>query len=484
MTTAFVVLLSFIFGFVSFFQVLNRKSDTNGSRDVISEYLNNSARIKEISLPKSESALAVQEVSYDFDGYVFRVLTSESARGHVGNSNILSEDLFSDVLNATAFARNSFVADKLNIEIREVLAEEIGADVRKSVLSFDDTFDILSFTANTEMSLQLQVGALVDLKKIKTLDLNSSWYDSSCVRDLVISDKLFVLTGDIIAGNDDAVSAMVYNRDLAQQLGYYEDMEYTFNNNVASGTWTLDTLNTITLQVNDSITDENPEFGAFYKSGMDTFPLCIGAGASSSERDSGGVPNINLNSDKFLKVFNKVLSLQMSPASNSNITADSFAKGKTLFDTIMLRDLEKLSQSGVNYGILPMPKYDEAQSEYRSLVNLKEAVCIAVPTTNKELDRTGVIIEQLSSESSWYMWESYYENIVNHSQDSVDMIKIILSNKYFDLGDLFGWAFISKTLDELTATDGMKNFYDEMTKRSNAAQFAMSLIIKDIDKAG
>jgi len=451
-----------------------------GSENDISAYLSNSAKIKEISLPKKQSELSGQNISYDYDGYVFRVLTSDAARGRIGNSNILSEDMYSDALRATAYMRNSAVSEMLNVEIREIISEEIGIDMKKSFLSSDDNYDLLSFHANREMALQLQSAALTDLKKVSTLKLDNPWYDSSCVRDLEIANKLYLLTGDVIAGNSDSVSAMVYNRDLAQELGYYSPDGGIFEKYVASGEWTLDTLNMITTDINENITGDNSNLGAFYIGGLDSFSLCIGAGASSFNKGADGTPEINLNSDKFLDIFSKVLSIQLLPVGSSEISAASFTNGNTLFDTVTLGDLKTLSGSGIKIGVLPMPKYDKNQTQYRSVVNFKDAVAIAIPSTNSELDRTGVIIEQLSAESSWYMWDSYYNSIIENNEDTIRMIKTVLASKIFDLGDLFGWANIPKALNELTVPNGISSFKEQMTGRSNAAMFAMNLILKKI----
>ncbi|NLK39513.1 MAG: hypothetical protein GX303_04600 [Clostridiales bacterium] len=484
LSAAIVLLISIIFGIISYVAVLNKPVEkVNQTIEDISEYLTNSAKIKELSLPKKGSqAQSDPIVSYDFDGYVFRVLTSPSAKGKIGNSNILSDDLYTDVINATAYTRNAIVAEELNIEIREFVADEAGFDLKKSLLSFDDTYDLLSLKTNSEMYMQLQAGNLVDLRTIKTLNLDKPWYDSSSIRDLAIADKLFVLTGDIIAGNNDAVSAMVFNQDLAKQFGYYTDDTYTFIEYVTSGRWTLDNLLAITENINSSIESGDATYGAFYTRGLDSFALSVGAGAGSFYSDATGIPKINLTSESFKKIFTKVYSIQTAPLGNSEIDANGFMQGRTLFDTIELGDLRLLKETGINYCVLPLPKYDESQKEYRSSVNLTDAVSVAVPINQQDLNRTGIIIERLSSESSRYMWESYYDSITDSSADSQRMIKIILSNKVYDLGDLLGWINVSQALDDIIHSNDMSDFSDKLSDRSNAAQFVMNIILKNIEK--
>ncbi len=481
--TALVLILSLVFGVFSFIGALSALPVAGKPDSDISAYLSNSAKIKEISLPKKQSDSSFLPIEYDFESYVFRVLTSEAAHSKIGNSNILSEELYGDILGATAFTRTSAVAERLNIEVQEIISEHIGIDMKKSVLSGSDDYDLLSLNTNKEMALQLQVGVLADLKQIQTLNLDKPWYDSSCIRDLEIADKLYLLTGDIIAGNNDSVSLMVYNRDLASEIGYINQDGFLFEEYVSLGDWTLDTLNSIILQMNESFLDEDSEiseYGAFYIGGLDTFSLCFGAGASSFVKGEDGIPLINLNSDNFLSIFKKVLSIQLLPEASSEISADSFIGGLTLFDTATVKELKALSESGINIGILPIPKLNPEQQQYRSVVDFKDTVSIAIPSSNKNLTRTGIIIEQLSSESHWYMWDSYYDSILRNDEGAKKMMKTILASKMYDIGELFGWADISKTLNDLTSSNGLEDFALQMERRANAARFAMDLILKEI----
>lgn len=480
LSAAMVLVMSCVIGLVSYVTVLNRPMEGEKPSDNISDDLLNSEKVKEISLPKRGTQQTVTpDPTYDFNGYVFRVLTSPSAKGRIGNSNILSEDLYGDVLNATAYTRNASVAAALNIEIREFVAADIGVDLKKSVLSNDDTFDLLSLKANSEMYLQLQSGALVDLFTVKTLKLGKPWYDRSAIRDLAIADKLFVLMGDIVAVNNDAVSVMVFNRDLARQFGYYDGRTYAFVGDAQAGRWTLDSLLAITEEINASIDSENATYGAFYKRGLESFSLSVGAGASSFCADPDGNPQISLNSEAFQTAFAKVLTLQTAPAASTEIDADAFSQGKTLFDTVELGDLKALKEGGISFGVLPMPKYDENQTSYRSLVSLNDAVCVAVPVTQPDLDRTGIIIEQLSAESSWFMWENYYDSMVDYDPGSVEMIQTALSSKVYDLGDLFGWVNVSQALSKLTLSGNLDDYAGQMTDRANAAQFVMNIILRN-----
>ena len=86
-------------------------------------------------------------------------------------------------------------------------------------------------------------------------------------------------------------------------------------------------------------------------------------------------------------------------------------------------------------GILPNPKYDEAQEEYCHIISTNWCPCISVPVTitGDALERTTVLLEALFCYSDGIV-EAYYD--VNLStklvrdEESADMFDIIFETKY------------------------------------------------------
>ena len=96
-----------------------------------------------------------------------------------------------------------------------------------------------------------------------------------------------------------------------------------------------------------------------------------------------------------------------------------------------LRDME------TDFGVLPYPKYDEAQKEYYSRVSYYWANII--PVTNTKLDMTGAILEALNCESANYVVPAYYNIALktkySRDEESAAMLDLIFENRVVDLGD-------------------------------------------------
>jgi hypothetical protein len=62
------------------------------------------------------------------------------------------------------------------------------------------------------------------------------------------------------------------------------------------------------------------------------------------------------------------------------------------------------------FGIVPMPKFDEAQKEYRTMLHDQFTV-ISIPTTvqDERLDMVGAVLEALSSTAYKIVKPVYYE---------------------------------------------------------------------------
>ena len=84
-----------------------------------------------------------------------------------------------------------------------------------------------------------------------------------------------------------------------------------------------------------------------------------------------------------------------------------------------------------NYGIVPFPKYDNSQRDYVSWIYGGAASC-GVPYTNPDLERTGVVLENLAAFSHKFVKNEYYEVVVQtrtvRDSDSIEMLDIIFGH--------------------------------------------------------
>ena len=86
------------------------------------------------------------------------------------------------------------------------------------------------------------------------------------------------------------------------------------------------------------------------------------------------------------------------------------------------------------FGIVPIPKYDEAQDRYYSH---RTHVCLtmSIPVTNAQPDRTGAILDTFAYLSNRDILPIYYN--VKVAQKGLG---IISESRGFDIGEGYGWT--------------------------------------------
>ena len=115
----------------------------------------------------------------------------------------------------------------------------------------------------------------------------------------------------------------------------------------------------------------------------------------------------------------------------------SFDNGRALFYLTPLSLATTFRETLVDYGILPLPKYDENQDSYYSYVHTNNSSTSCVPITNSDLDLAGRLLEDMAYKSYTTVRPAFYDVAlkVKYSRDdeSAEMLDIIYDNINIDL---------------------------------------------------
>ena len=136
-------------------------------------------------------------------------------------------------------------------------------------------------------------------------------------------------------------------------------------------------------------------------------------------------------------------------ASTTDFDADAggyvyaFTTRRSLFMTaelkasLLMRDMED------TFGIVPFPKYEEAQEHYETNL-VFQLFYMTIPTTNTKVSQTATIAEVLTHDSYETVIPVYYQNVVEHkglrNENSIEMLEIMRENRGVDLGMIFNWV--------------------------------------------
>ncbi|MBO5220246.1 MAG: hypothetical protein J6C52_12490 [Clostridia bacterium] len=188
------------------------------------------------------------------------------------------------------------------------------------------------------------------------------------------------------------------------------------------------------------------------------------SGIKLSRRDNAGDLQLALNSEKTVSLAEKLVPFLRDKAVTiyngswssqfSSVFTDfmmpKLMKNELLFFSNQLLVSLNLRAMESDFGILPFPKYDDAQEEYISIGNGSFTDHVIVPSTNADLEMTGHLLEAMGYYAQQYITPAFIDVSVKgkgaRDEDSVNMVNIILDNQVFDIGYIFNWGSMRSTL--------------------------------------
>lgn len=392
----------------------------------------------------------------DYEGYEFRVLIEEANWQHM---TFDIEEYSGDLVDKSLYTRNRTMEGDYNIKLSQVSAGAAGTAneaLKNDVLSATYTYDLMFAFANHCLPLAAE-GMFVDLKTADKLDLSASCWDSNAVRDLSVANKLYCVTGDIHFGAYDAVSILLYNRDLADKYQIEEDVR----NLALEGKWYMSTLKQLIIDVASDLDNDSEYLDADDMYGISSTTaiwtnVMVGGNASFFSKNSDDIPVYVGTTDRFDKVFTSMM--QMITSSNcyipnglndkdndkgknvvkGDVYRDIFNSGHALFMGGVVADLDnvKARESGITYSPIPLPKYDTDQTSYYSAVNFQ--VGVMYMPIGKDVSRTADITQALCERSTDTLRAAYYEQCLKtqRAKDGVDsqLLDLVLSTRSYDVG--------------------------------------------------
>ena len=179
------------------------------------------------------------------------------------------------------------------------------------------------------------------------------------------------------------------------------------------------------------------------------------------DKDDEGNLQLTLYSTKTVEIYDEFFSL-MNNASCilfSNATgykgSGMFSEGRAMFTDTELRHAQTLRNMDDDFGILPYPKFDEADN-YATATNGGSHLLV-IPITVSDVERTGAITEALCAIGSRDVVPAFYEKSLKtkyaRDEESEDMIDIIRSSRIYDIGYVAGGTFQSCGCDLANSTN-------------------------------
>lgn len=394
----------------------------------------------------------------DYGGYEFRVLYELTGWGTYTEEHLDFDSETGDVLSDAIYRRNRLCEDKYNFKLVNIDKKDVTTTLNATILSGDDEYDLAMVTYGWAKGTD----ALVDFNTVPHIGLDKPWWNSSASEQMQVDGMLTNTLSDFMITHRDGTVAMFFNKKLAENY-QLEDLYETVRN----GKWTLDKFAECTKNVavdldgDGKMTDIDMYGYSALDSNSFTY-LIYGAGEKLVTMDDDGKPKLDINNERFITKYQKVVEAVQSdnkwycPKYNKNSGTDGdqsifrvFHENRALFLSHGVGSAKKFRDMDNDFGVLPAPKYDEAQENYQNVIDAGKFMVI--PKTAQDLDRTGVILESLSYEGYKSVISAYYDTMLKNKlmrdEDSIEMLdKYIFPNTVVKI---FFYADVQSTIQDI-----------------------------------
>lgn len=420
----------------SYFTACSGTGDTAAAETTSGEAAETSSAAE--SETAAETTVSDDLPDADFNGGVYTILIRE---GFQFEFDVESED--GEVLNDAIYARNRAVEERFDVDLKVIARASAWGDpafndsVNQSILSGDDVFSIVAGKAAMTLGCIVK-NNYINWYDIDYIDISKPWWSEQIADSLTVNDRLYAMTGDISLGLWQCMIGIFYNKKLAENYGISELYQC-----VKDGSWTFAKLQelckgiSVDLNGDGEYTDE--DFYAYSSNASTSVDAYLQAFNIKvvSRTDDGGL-ECTLNNEKTINAL-EMLETFFWGDNSANILGIPFADEKAIFTPLCLNDASKLRDMDADFGILPYPKYDDAQEKYYSTSSDNFSLFV-IPVTVSDIDMVGIVTEALCAESYRQVVPVYYDIVLKdkYSRDaeSSEMMDIIRDNLVFDIGYL------------------------------------------------
>lgn len=455
----------------------------------------NAVQIDE-TIPETEAYSGLD--AQDFGGATFTIANREKSANYNAHPNpeLDAPELTGEALNDAVYNRNLKLQEKYNILLESVTFsghDQISNEIKKAITSGDATYDAAFPSVAVAFQMAMN-GYLYEIHDVPHLQLDRAWWMTNVLENTSIGGNNYFASGDMNVGAMNTAGIVYFNKSILSDYGL--ESPYAL---VDEGVWTLEAMTRLSAEVThdvngDGILDENDTYGTECSS-FAWQPLFYGSGQLLIAKDENDLPYLDAASEQNYNTISAVVTFLNNDSSTFNVnhttgisdlgalTVDMFQHDQSLFFIELLYGVPEFREMESDFGLLPLPKADENQAEYSTYLHPDNATSVVVPVVNTELDRTGVILEDMAFYSSEMVRPAFYDIMLKskfaRDNDSARMLDIILSRTTVDLALIMKNSGID--IDSLMRTAATKGTTDILSTIAANEQKYNNILEKAID---
>lgn len=411
--------------------------------------------VKETTAKEARLSISDELPERNYDGADFISLTTV---GEVGT--MIPEELKGEIVNDEIYNMNIRVEDRFSVKLG---AHGVDGDVTQTTAYIEkcvrsgisDDFHLINFhvVANSGNVVK---GLYLNWYDIPYVDFDKPWWADSTVEDLTLNNKNFIAIGDYALTSIAATYCMIYDKEKAVEYGI--DNMYDI---VKNGEWSMDLLTELSESVytdlngNGSI-DTNADYFALGTDHLSNMVTYTWAGDNPVFRkNSAGELEYVYYSEHLIDLYDKLYHLVWETPGIAAMEKTHgcgmmfFLDYRCLVTAATIGDAVQLADYEHEYGIIPYPKFDAAQSRYITMADGYHQ-SLSLPITTADTEFVGILTEALCAETYKHVLPAFYDVCLKQryssSEEDAEMIDLCVASRVYDFGFVYdnwqGVAFL------------------------------------------
>ena len=401
-----------------------------------------------------------------------------------------------DVINDAVYRANCAVEERFNLAFEEIVCpnySDVPPLLKKSVSSGDGSYDYLMMADRDAFALAMEGKFYHNIDELPHVDLDKPYWNQSLRSAVSINKKLYFAYGSNMLSVNDFTSFLLFNKKIAEELAL--DNIYQL---VREGKWTMDRMREMAasaaLDVNgNGKMDDGDRYGISIRADYFYASFWVCDRVPMVGKDENDMLYFNVpGNDKLFRIFDKLHEFATSDyiwdsKGGTDPAMEMFSNGQALFFSTTTYTTLRLRGMEIDYGIIPYPTLEEKKPGEAYSGRAQSGLPVLIPVTSDPA-RGSAVMEALACQFQKSVIPAYYENAVQikatRDEDSIEMIDMLMTNKFLDLGDTLWIAILRNEYTDLFAAkkgDTVQSLTEKITpKVEETLQKAMS----DFQNAG
>ena len=391
-------------------------------------------------------------------------------------------DFTGDAMDDAIYGRTSELKEYYGITLENeyMHCHDMIGKIKTMVSSNSDEYQLI-VERTYQMQFLMTEDVFANLGTMTHVDLSQPYWTRDSVNTFTFGGVTLFAASDMLLMDKSSTAAVIFNTSIANDHGWGGTYFYDL---ARDKQWTFEELVNCASEAyvdldGDTKISSGDIFGA--QGGDDPVHFILNGAGELFCRNTGDDNFLEYTFEKercydvVMDTLDLLLYEDWYISDRTASVENAFINNQVLFDITRVETVNKYRIMEQDYGILPIPLYDDAQNgQYYSEISPHHDSVMAVPhtaTANDEQEEAiGAALEELAYISHLTVYPTLYDVVISgkgtRDQESKEMLNIIFDSRVYDIGIIYDFAtFANITLRMAnTGLDNIATRYEECKK--------------------